>query len=178
MTEKTTLLSLPFELRYKMWGEVIGHHRYLHIRLLNPLEDCSSQRFEDVVRAGDLPETRRHKPQLSASTSVLIHIGDLKQSVRICLHCQENCSPRTSLEFLKKCRQIRGEAKQIAYTTSTFSFDGPMPLWDSGATLTTVQGWSLYKVHLRIKSSVSADEAFHGYSILVSAIAMLHGLES
>lgn len=62
--------------------------------------------------------------------------------------------------------------------TSTSSFGRPVLLWDFGSALTTNQKWSLHKAHLIIKSRLFTAEDFHDYSTMVSAIAMLYGLNS
>ena len=167
MTVKTTLLNLPFELKQPIWEEVIGHHKYLHIRLLHSLDVRSSQRLKHFLGARNSPEPRGDKALPKTGCSIPIHVGDLNF---------RNDVPRVSLKFLQTCHQVHGKAERLVYTTTTVSFDRPTPLWDSGAALTTTQKWSLHEVHLSIKSDVCTDRDFHGHSIVLSAMAMLYGL--
>lgn len=116
MTEKTTLLNLSFELGQQIWEEVIGHHKYLHIRLLHSLDVRSSQRSPEIHRDKALPNT---------GCSIPIHVGDLNQSMPVCLYrhkdCFRNGVPQVSLKFLHICHHLHGEAERLVHTTTTFS---------------------------------------------------------
>ena len=172
MAEKTTLLNLTFELRQRIWKEVIGHHKYLHIRLLHFLDVRSSQRPPEIHRDKALPNT---------GCSIPVHVGNLKQSVPICLYRHKdgfrNGVLQLSLKFLPICRQGHGEAERLVHTTTTFSStvqccSGISEQPSRRLRMGSSQGPS------HVKSDVFSDEDFHGHRIVLSAMAMLYELKS
>ena len=133
MAEKTTLPNLTFEWRQRIWEEVIGHHKYLHIRLLHSLDVRSSQRSPEIHRDKAFPNT---------GCSIPIHVGDLKQSMPICLYRHKDSSA-TAFFYCRSSFSNMPSGTRRSGAADTHNdhilFDRPMLLRGFGAALTTAQ---------------------------------------
>ncbi|KAL8866147.1 MAG: hypothetical protein Q9174_006468 [Haloplaca sp. 1 TL-2023] len=178
---KCLLLALPFELRYRIWGLVLGHE-LIHIEYYGKRRDQHDWRY--VICQNDGPEDRPLRKVMGPWGQERIleshHHACHTRKSGYKYEDEKGYVPlqRLQLQVLGVSKQVHEETNQVLYSTNTFGFMDPLPFNYFIMTRTPLQGDMIRKLRLCMNWTDRKEMREWNSALDRGMMALLKGLRS
>jgi hypothetical protein len=168
------LLSLPKEIRDKIWSEVLGD-RTIHLRYTRacttiyagrgglPVETCTPAKLKHCICVADLSEQAIYQQSIQDGEGIWSQDCDNYHN-KCCYGRssagEENKPPALDLRLLRTNHQIHKEASAILLRTNLFSINDERGFTSFMQTLDPVRRAMLAKLHLSLTWQTTTDDLF------------------